>query len=167
MSFVRAREDLLPSQVHHGRGWAQETGETGDWRIEVAEDMLTANRLRLRQLSHRIYGRVSEDCTIKGDIVVEAGAHVFNSTLRGPLIIAAGSWVEGSYIGPYTAIGSDCVIRESEIEHTIVMERSQIIDVPQRIGSSIIGPESVVSRSSDRPKVCKLVLPAHSRVGIL
>ena len=36
-----------------------------------------------------------------------------------------------SFIGPFTAIGHDCEIVNSEIEHSVVMERSRIIDIPR------------------------------------
>jgi glucose-1-phosphate thymidylyltransferase len=148
-------DDVVP---HVLNGWWIDTGKM--------EDMLDANRLVLLEMAHRVDGRVAEDCTVQGKIVVEPGAEVVGSTLRGPLIIGRGARVEGSYIGPFTAIGDGCVVRDSEVEHTIIMERSQILDATYRISDSLIGRDVVVNRSPVRPKAHKLLLGDHSRVGI-
>jgi glucose-1-phosphate thymidylyltransferase len=146
-------------QPHVLDGWFIDTGKM--------EDMLDANRLVLQELRHRIAGTVAEDCTIQGAVVVEEGAVVVNSTLRGPLIIGKDTFVENAYIGPFTAIGPACIIRDSEIEHAIIMERSQILDVPHRIEDSLIGRDVTVLRSKSKPKAYKLMLGDHSKVGIL
>jgi len=146
-------------QPHILDGWWIDTGKM--------EDLLDANRLVLHEMTKRIEGTVAEDCTIQGNVVVEAGAVVVNSTLRGPLIIGERTRIESAYVGPFTAIGPDCVVEESEIEHTIVMERSQILHVPHRIEDSLIGREVTVARSRSKPKAYKLMLGDHSKVGIL
>ena len=42
-------------------------------------------------------------------------------SVRGPAIIGAGTLVERSYVGPFTAIAEDCVITDSEVEHSVVL----------------------------------------------
>lgn len=149
-------EEVVP---HILDGWFIDTG--------TMEDMLGANRLVLLELRRQIVGKVAEDCTVQGNVVVEEGASVVGSTLRGPLVIGAGARIEHAYIGPFTAIGPECTVRDSEIEHTIVMERSQILDVPYRIEDSLIGRDVVLTRSPNKPKAYKMMLGDHSRVGIL
>jgi glucose-1-phosphate thymidylyltransferase len=144
---------------HIVSGWWIDTGKM--------EDMLDANRLVLLEMKRKILGKVAEDCTLQGNVVIEEGAEILNSTLRGPLIIGAGTRIENAYIGPFTAVGPHCLIRESEIEHTIVMERSQIIDVPHRIEDSLIGRDVTLIRSSSKPKAYKMMLGDHSKVGIV
>jgi glucose-1-phosphate thymidylyltransferase len=144
---------------HVLEGWWIDTGKM--------EDMLDANRLVLQEIARRIGGLVAEDCTVQGNVVVEEGAAVIGSTLRGPLIIGAGTRIENAYIGPFSAIGPGCLIRDSEIEHTIVMERSQILDVPYRIEDSLIGRDVTIIRSQSKPKAYKLMLGDHSKVGIV
>ena len=58
--------------------------------------------------------------------------------------------VVDSYVGPYTSVGSGCEIVRSEVEHSVLLERSRIIDVP-RLQDSLIGREAVVTRSAIRP----------------
>jgi len=149
---LEVRPHILP-------GWFIDTGKM--------EDMLDANRLVLQDMPRRIEGAIKGDCTIQGNVVLEAGATVVDSTLRGPLIVGAGTRIEHSYIGPFSAIGCDCLVRESEIEHTIVMERSQVLDVPHRITDSLIGRDVTITRSPSRPKAYKMMLGDHSKVGIL
>ncbi|GAC1507688.1 MAG: glucose-1-phosphate thymidylyltransferase [Chloroflexota bacterium] len=149
----------LDVRPHVLDGWFIDTGKM--------EDMLDANRLVLQDVRRRISGMVAENCTVQGNVIVEEGAIIENSTLRGPLIIGEGTRIEGAYIGPFTAIGAHCVVRDSEIEHTIVMGRSQIIDVPHRIEDSLIGADVTVSRSRAQPRAYKMMLGDHSKVGIL
>lgn len=141
---------------------------SGHW-IDTGKmaDMLDANRLVLLEMVGRLDGRVAEDCVIQGNVVVEAGAEVVGSTLRGPLIIGRGARIENAYIGPFSAIGEECLVRGSEVEHTIVMARSQIIDVPHRIADSLIGRDVVVNRSLSKPRAYNLMLGDHSKVEIL
>ena len=89
------------------------------------------------------------------------------STLRGPLIIGSGTCVEHAYIGPFSAIGPECVIRNAEIEHTIIMDRSQVIDMPHRIEDSLIGRDVTLTRSPAKPRAYKMMLGDHSKVGII
>ena len=129
--------------------------------------MLDANRLVLLDLRPYVEGVISDACVVQGEVTVERGAMVNGSTLRGPLIIGAGAEIENSYIGPFTAVGAGCTIRGCEVEHTIIMERSHIVDVPHRIADSLIGRNVTITRSLDRPKAYRLMLGDHSKVGVL
>ena len=51
-------------------------------------------------------------------------------TVRGPAIIGAGTRIDDSYVGPFTAIAAGCEIIDSEIEHSVVLERSRIVGSP-------------------------------------
>ena len=148
--------DVRPQEL---TGWWIDTGKM--------EDMLDANRLVLQDIARDISGIVAEDCTIQGNVVVSPGATIIGSTLRGPLIIGPGTRIENSYVGPFSAIGADCLIRQSEIQHSIVMERTKIIDVPNRIEDSLIGRDVELTRSTSKPVAYKMMLGDHSRVGIL
>jgi len=154
--LIEAGEHVQP---HIVTGWWIDTGKM--------QDMLDANRLVLQEAVRRIDGLVAEDCTIQGNVVVEKGATVLNSTRRGPLIVGGGTHVENAYIGPFSAIGPHCLIKECEIEHSIVMERSQIVNVPHRIEDSLIGRDVTIIRSDSKPKAYKMMLGDHSQVGIV
>ena len=131
------------------------------------DDVLEANRLVLATLRRRVDGDVDPDTTLVGAVVVEAGAQVRGSTVRGPAIIGAGTKIVDSYVGPFTAIGEDCDLSSCEVEHSIVLDRSTIRGVPQRIADSLIGREVVLERSPLKPQAIRLMLGDHSVVGVV
>src|SRR5215210_1757280 len=75
-----------PHIVH---GWWKDTGQV--------EDMLEANRLILDELEERLDGHLV-DCRVEGRVVIEDGAKVERTTVRGPAIIGAGSQISDAYI---------------------------------------------------------------------
>src|SRR5215213_1597718 len=106
-----------PVESHVVRGWWKDTGRLAD--------MLEANRLILETIEQRIDGELV-DSTIEGRVIVEAGAVLERSTVRGPAVIGAGAHLVDAYIGPYTAIGRHCAIEKAEIEHSILLEGSSV-----------------------------------------
>ncbi len=141
------------------RGWWIDTGAPGD--------MLEANDLVLDEIEHSIDGYVDRDSRVNGKVTIEKGAEIINSRVRGPAIIGEDTRIVNSYIGPFTSIYHHVLIENSEIEHSIVLEHSQILDIPYRIEDSLIGRSSVITRSPIKPKALKMTLGDHSNVGIL
>ncbi len=137
------------------------------WWIDTGKltPLLEANRLLLEQIESRIDGKVDEASTIDGRVVIEAGATVTNSILRGPLVIGAGARIADSFVGPFSAIGDGCEIVNSEVEHSVIMERSRVIDI-QRLEDSLIGKEAVVSRSHLRPRALRLMVGDHCQIDV-
>ena len=70
-----------------------------------------------------------------------------------------------TYVGPYTSIGADCELRDAEIEHSVVLERSRIVGV-HRIQDSLLGREVEVVRGDGRPRATRLMLGDHSRAEL-
>ena len=85
--------------------------------------------------------------------------------MRGPAIIGARTVVVDSYIGPFTAIGADCEVVGSEVEHAVVMDESRIERVPRLI-DSLLGKHVEVVRSEQRPRATRLMLGDHSTVDL-
>ena len=141
------------------RGWWIDTGKM--------EDLLEANSLVLDELEHHIAGYVDRDSQINGKVTIDKGAEIINSRIRGPAIIGEDTRIVNSYVGPFTSIYHHVRIEDSEIEHSIILENSQIIDIPHRIGDSLIGRNVLIKRSPIKPKAYKLTLGDNSRVGIL
>jgi glucose-1-phosphate thymidylyltransferase len=140
-------------------GWWIDTGKL--------EDMLEVNHMVLDRLAPRIDGFVDSESQIKGKVVIEQTAEIINSVVRGPVIIGPRTRIVNSYIGPYTAINYGCTITDSEIEHSIVLENSQIIDIPGRLEDSLIGRNVEINRSPIKPKAYKMLLGDNSKVGVL
>lgn len=141
------------------RGWWIDTGRPGD--------MLEANSLVLEELSPRIEGYVDRDSEVDSRVTVEKGAEIINSVVRGPTIIGENTRIVNAYIGPFTSINHDCVIQDSEIERSIVLEHSHIEALPARVQDSLIGRHVMLERSPIRPKALKLTLGDYSHLGLL
>ena len=148
-------------QVHPyiHRGWWIDTGKSSD--------MLAANDRVLAEIGYGVQGYVDRDSQVDHLVLVEPGAEIVNSTVRGPSIIGEHSRIVNSYVGPFTSIYHHTVIENSEIEHSIVLDNSRIRDIPGRIQDSIIGREVEISHSPIKPKAYKLTLGDNSKVGLL
>ncbi|MFF3201182.1 glucose-1-phosphate thymidylyltransferase [Streptomyces sp. NPDC002962] len=128
-------------------------------------DMLEVNRTVLEGVERRIDGEVDEASETVGRVVVEAGARVVNSRLVGPVVLGAGSEVRDSFIGPFTSVGENCRITDSELEFSIVLRDSSIAGVG-RIENSLIGRHVEVTPAPAVSSAHRLVLGDHSKVQI-
>ncbi len=139
---------------------------TGYWKdTGRLEDMLECNRKVLETIEPSVRGSVDADSRIIGRVVVEDGAAVVRSTIRGPAIVGRGTTVTDAYIGPFTSIYHSCTIDNTEIEHSIVLESSVITGI-SRIEDSLIGKEVEVRRSVAMPRALRLMLGDHSQVAL-
>ncbi|RLC85610.1 MAG: glucose-1-phosphate thymidylyltransferase [Chloroflexi bacterium] len=141
------------------RGWWIDTG--------APSAMLEANSLVLEELEPRVAGYVDRDSEVDGRVTIEKGAEIINSIIRGPSIIGENTRVVNAYVGPFTSIYHDCLVQDSEIEHSIVLEHSVLKSLPARIQGSLIGRRVVLQRSPARPQALKLTLGDYSQVGLL
>lgn len=140
---------------------------TGDW-IDTGkkDDLLEANRIVLDGVDASLQGRVDSDSQVIGRVVLEEGATLVGSLVRGPAIIGTGSTITNSYVGPYTSISSDCEISDSEIENSIVLEGSHIAGI-RRIDESLIGKNVRVERSERQPVAYRFLLGDHSGIDVV
>jgi len=129
-------------------------------------DMLDANRLVLDTIESRIEGEVDGQSQVVGRVVLERGAKLVRSTVRGPAIIGAGAVIVDAFIGPFTSIGDGCRITSSEIAHSIVLEQSVIEHVGTRIEDSLIGRNVVLRRAEAKPRAHRFLLGDNSQVGL-
>ena len=143
---------------HLVSGWWKDTGKI--------EDILEANRLILESIVGKIQGNVDESSKINGEVIIEEGVVVQNSIIRGPAIIGAETEIINSYIGPSTAIQERCRIIQTEIEHSIVLEGSEIRDVGSRIDESLIGRDVKIYKCPPKPSVYRLIVGDKSEIGI-
>jgi glucose-1-phosphate thymidylyltransferase len=143
---------------HLVEGWWKDTGKLND--------LLDANRLIMEDLKPERSGTVDEASSLVGAVVLQEGSVVENSTIRGPAVVGRGTRVIDTFIGPYTAIGDACVIEDSEIEHSVIMERC-VVRGMHRLEDSLLGKEVVVERSEEKPKAYRLMVGDHGRVGVI
>jgi glucose-1-phosphate thymidylyltransferase len=151
--------------VEAGRS-VRSTTITGYWKdTGNVTDMLEANRQVLETVESRQDGTVGPGCEIIGRVVIEAGAHVSGSRIVGPVIIGAGTKVTESYVGPFTAIGPDCVVEDSEVQYSILLRRASLRGV-RRVEASLIGRDTEVTTAPKVPHAHRLILGDHSKVQI-
>ncbi len=103
---------------------------------------------------------------VEGKVIVERGAEIERSVVRGPVIIGAGARISGAYIGPFTSIGNSVELKDTEIEHSIVLEGAKITDLGTRIEDSLIGRNVRIFRLPVRPSAYRFMLGDNSEVGI-
>ena len=70
-------------EPHIVKGWWKDTGKL--------EDMLEANRLVLEDIEQRIDGELDDASRVEGRVVIEKGAKLERTVVRGPAIIGAGA----------------------------------------------------------------------------
>ncbi len=157
--------DAIQWLIDHGHPVMHEVLE--GWWIDTGkkDPLLHCNRLVLDEILPRIDGALDANSRVEGRVVIEAGARLESSVVRGPAIIGAGTHLVDTYVGPYTAIGANCELRDAEIEHSVVLERSRITGV-HHIHDSLLGREVEVVRSGERPKATRLLLGDHSRADL-
>ncbi|MEM1202382.1 MAG: glucose-1-phosphate thymidylyltransferase [Acidobacteriota bacterium] len=164
LEITDAIQDLivrgLDVHPHEVRGWWKDTGKL--------EDMLEANRIVLESMDlRRRHGAAGTGSTLEGRISMGEGVELVNSLVRGPVVLGDGVRLENAFVGPYSSIGDGCVVADSEIENSIVMENSEIRDVPSRIDGSLVGRNARIARSGAKPKAYRFMVGDNSEVGVL
>ncbi len=140
-------------------GWWKDTGKL--------EDMLDANRMILTGMATRVESTQLEDSEIHGHVHLDDGVTIKGSVLRGPCIIGAGSTIENSYVGPFTSIGPETTVLNSEVENSIILSNCTIKDIGSRIDGSLIGRNVLVTRSVKLPRSYTLMVGDNSEISVL
>jgi glucose-1-phosphate thymidylyltransferase len=151
-------ESGLTVRPHVIDGWWKDTGKL--------EDLLEANRIMLEAIETRIDGSVDEKSRIEGKVIVQPGATVVRSVIRGPAIIGERAHVEDAYVGPFTSVHDDCRIVSSEVEHCILLPNCEIVGLHGRVADSLLGRNVSVRRSETLPRVTRLMVGDNSEVEI-
>ena len=150
----------LTVRSHVVSGWWKDTGRP--------EDILEANLLVLSDLNPFNKGRLEGDVATTGRIAIEDGTVVKTKCkLRGPLIIGRNCEIgPETYIGPYTSIGDNVVIKGGEIENSIILSDT-VIECGRRIVDSLIGKGSrVVSNEVNLPRGYRLIIGENTFVSL-
>ncbi len=145
-------------EPHIVNGWWKDTGRLAD--------MLEANRLVLENLRESCEGELL-DSQVEGRVVIEAGARLERSTVRGPAVIGAGARLVDAYVGPYTAVGEDCLVERAEVEHSILLGGSSVVGLEGRMESSLLGRNVVIRRGVVQPRAYRFMVGDNSEIEIL
>ncbi|HOW28640.1 MAG TPA: glucose-1-phosphate thymidylyltransferase [Elusimicrobiota bacterium] len=147
----------LEVRPHLVTGWWKDTGKL--------EDLLEANRLILSDIVSRTEGTVDAQSRLEGSVIIQKGARIENSTVRGPAIIGERTVIRNSFIGPYSAIYHDVTIEDSELEHSILLEHSKVSQI-KRLSDSLIGQNVEIIQTHVKPTSYRFMLGDSSRVEI-
>lgn len=139
-------------------GWWKDTGKPGD--------ILDANRLVLDDVEKEVKVKVEEGINLRGRMRIgEDTVMKGNSIVKGPVVIGRNCMIENSYIGPYTSIGDDCNIINTEIEDSVIMTGATINNAG-RILDSLVGRYARVDKSSILPNGHRLVIGDYSEASL-
>jgi glucose-1-phosphate thymidylyltransferase len=139
-------------------GWWKDTGKP--------EDILHANRSILDDLTVEIKTKEEVEGEIRGRVSIDKGTKVNkNSVIKGPAVIGMGCVIKDSYIGPYTSIGNNCEIKNSEVEDSVVMDGVRLTNAGN-IVDSMIGRDAIIEKNKSLPKGNKFIIGDNSWVRI-
>ena len=86
--------------------------------------------------------------------------------MRGPAVIGAGSTVADSYIGPYTAIDTDCEViqlRDRALDPALRRERPRSAS---RMEASLLGRDVKIARADGLPKTLRMLVGDRSEMTL-
>ncbi|MBI5663903.1 MAG: glucose-1-phosphate thymidylyltransferase [Nitrospirae bacterium] len=149
-------------------GCAVESFILDEWWLDTGkkDDMLTANVIVLDELLKAgIDGQVDGKSNILGRVSIGKGSVVKESKIRGPVVIGENVIVENSFIGPYTSIGNDSKIIKSSVEHSVIMDGSELRDI-ERLEESLIGRNVRIYRNNKMHKALRLMIGDDSVVEV-
>ncbi|HNU95871.1 MAG TPA: glucose-1-phosphate thymidylyltransferase [Candidatus Magasanikbacteria bacterium] len=138
-------------------GWWKDTGQ--------AHDLILANKLLLDELKDEefvIQGKVEEGATLTEKVHIGAGTIVRNDVkIKGPTTIGENCILENCVIGPYATIGSGCVIKNAEVNNSIILKNCTI-DCQLKFTESIVGEKAeVVKKRTDE---CRRIIIGEQTV---
>ena len=138
------------------KGWWLDTGKK--------DDMLEANRVVLDQwVKSDLNGEVDDESQVAGRVVLGHGSRIIRSRVRGPAVIGAGSIIEDTFIGPSTSIGENCIVRNTSLEHCVLLD-GVTIEGAGRVEDSILGRNAVVRRTSGNHEALHLMVGDDAEV---
>ena len=138
------------------------------WWLDTGkkDDMLTANAIVLDEwLKSNINGNVNGKSKILGRVDIARGAVIKDSTIRGPVVIGENTVIESSFIGPHTSIGNNVSIIKSSVEHSVIMDHSELKDI-ERLEESLIGRRVRITENRTTHKALRLMLGDDSVVEV-
>ena len=132
--------------------WWKDTG--------TVEDILIANMLVLNKVNINV-----DKKNVKGKVIVGKQTKISeDSLIRGPAIIGDECEIDGSFVGPYTSVGDNCILKNASIENSIVMKWSRI-ESSNHIVDSIIGEgSSIFDKNSMKPEGSRMVIGENSKI---
>jgi glucose-1-phosphate thymidylyltransferase len=140
------------------KGWWKDTGKP--------EDIIEANLLILEDIATSNQGTLI-DTVVNGRVRIETGAVIEKSVIRGPVVIGKNARITRAFIGPFSSVGENVVIENSEIECSLIMEGARITNLEKRIDRSIIGKNVIINQTEHSPRTNKFIIGDQSYLEII
>jgi glucose-1-phosphate thymidylyltransferase len=139
----------------------------GCWRnTGRPEDLLAANRVLLDRLADSVTSNDGRDAEVEGRVLIDDSATIESSRVRGPSVIGPGARIVDSYVGPYTSVGEEAIIENSEVENAIILPRATIEHFGLRVEESVIGEGAELRRTFRVPRGVSLSIGAESEIAL-
>ncbi len=138
------------------------------WWLDTGkkDDMLTANAIVLdKWLKGNINGQVDNTSRVLGRVAVGKGSVIKESTIRGPVVIGENTVIENSFIGPHTSIGNNVSIVRSSVEHSVIMDESELRNI-ERLDESLVGRRVKITENRKTHKALRVMLGDDSVVEV-
>jgi glucose-1-phosphate thymidylyltransferase len=145
-------------ETHRIDGWWRNTGRP--------EDLLAANRILLDRLADSVSAVDGRNAEVEGRVLIDDSATVESSRVRGPSVIGPGARIVDSYVGPYTSVGEEAIIENSEVENAIILPRATIEHFGLRVEESVIGEGAELRRTFRVPRGVSLAIGAESEIAL-
>jgi len=129
-------------------------------------ELLAANEWKLGECERRIDGEVADDATLRGSVVVEAGATVrTGAVIEGPAIVRAGASVgPNAYVRGATLLDEDATVGHAVEIKNSVLSRGATVPHLSYVGDSVLGRDvnfgagtTVANLRHDDANVCVTV----------
>lgn len=130
-------------------------------------DWIDANKYLLgRNTEEKIESGVGDDVKIEGRVQIDRGCQIKNSQIKGPSLIGEDVEISDCVIGPFASIGKGCVIEESKIKNSVLMEKVLIQDVERVIENSLVGSESEIKGGKKQNKSIGLFIGEKCKIEL-
>jgi glucose-1-phosphate thymidylyltransferase len=139
-------------------GWWKDTG--------TPEDIIHANKLVLDSIGTENQFIIDNDSDINDNVVIGKGTEISrDSFITGPVILGKNCKIGPSVrIGPYVSVGDNCILKNCNIENSIIMSDCKISSKTD-LSSSIIAHGSHIE-DNKTPKEHQFLLGERSQVKL-
>jgi len=139
-------------------GWWKDTG--------TPEDIIHANKLVLNSIGTENQFLIDTDAEIKDNVVIGKGTTISDdSFITGPVIIGKNCTIgSAARIGPFVSIGDNSVVKNCNIENSILMQNCKI-NAKVDLSDSIIAQGSDIE-DHDKPKKHQFLLGERSQLKL-
>ncbi|ACK69929.1 glucose-1-phosphate thymidyltransferase [Gloeothece citriformis PCC 7424] len=163
LEITDAIQELLnrkaPVEALQLKGWWLDTGKK--------DDLLEANRIILDtclQISKN--GEIDDNSQVIGRVKIGTGSKILNSTIRGPVVIGDNCHIENCFIGPYSSIADEVILKDADIEHSVILQKASLIGIKQRIVDSVIGQRAKLEPAPQRPIALRFMIGDDSHIEL-